>query len=383
MKTAAFIGHSFHQKTKSTLFFIELIRRNGLSVECFWDESWNGGSSISWTTVEHFDVVVMFQVMCPLGGDYFRRLHPNVIFIPMLDQFGIWQGPLFNLTSFWEPLQGSKVINFSFAAHAMSTGAGLASHCVHYFQPIPEKNQNSDRSGLHGFFWLRRPTELNWSTIRKLLGETRFDSLHIHLAHDPGTSEPELPTEDEVKRHNITFSKWFADKKDYFEAVGRSNVYFAPRMEEGIGQSFLEAMAAGQCVVAPNQGTMNEYIISGINGLLFNNKDPQPLDFSRVGQLGQAARLSAELGRQRWEAGEKDLMDFILTPSAQLYAGKYQHTQLLAPRTQGQNFVSALKSRVESNSALRKLKTIVVHPTKKILKYFAVSKSLARKGDAL
>jgi hypothetical protein len=161
--------------------------------------------------------------------------------------------------------------------------------------------------------------------IRRLIEKTRFDSLHIHLATDPGTPSPELPSAEDIAWHRITTSEWFENKADLNELMERANVFFAPRLEEGIGQSFLEAMSRGQCVVAPNQGTMNEYIIHGVNGLLYDNHDPQPLDFSHAYQFGVEAQDGASAGRILWEKGETDLVRFILTPSEVLYAGKYQH----------------------------------------------------------
>jgi hypothetical protein len=266
----------------------------------------------------------MFQSYCPPEGQYFRQLHPNVVYIPMLDQFGIWQGPVSNLSAFWEPFQGSKVLNFSNAVHCMTTGFGILSHFTRYYQPI-KAVPRFPQQGLHGFFWLRRELQLPWRVIRQLVEKTRFDSLHIHLATDPGTPPPELPSAEDIAWHRITTSVWFEDKAELNGLMERANVFFAPRLEEGIGQSFLEAMCRGQCVVAPNQGTMNEYIVPGINGLLYDNQNPQPLDFSHAQKLGAEARNGALAGRVLWEKGEADLVRFILTPSEALYVGKYRH----------------------------------------------------------
>lgn len=324
MAKIAYVDHSFHRKTLSTDFLPEILRRHGHTVDYFWDESWNGGTGIQWEAVQDYDVVVMFQAFCPIRGRYYRQLHPNVIFIPMLDQFGVWQGPLFNLTSFWEPFQGSKVLNFSSALHAMTTGFGIKSHRVRYFQPLSDVDA-SEKDGLHGFFWLRREDQIPWKTIRELIGDARFDTLHLHLAGDPGSPECALPDQADIARHNITTSVWFERKADLTAVLERANVVFAARMEEGIGQSFLEALARGQCVVAPDQGTMNEYIIHGVNGLLYDRHKPGALDFSEVRMLGKQGRESARIGRQLWERSEADLVDFIITPSEELYRRKYVH----------------------------------------------------------
>ena len=47
-------------------------------------------------------------------------------------------------------------------------------------------------------------------------------------------------------------------------------LYIAPRIYEGIGMSFLKAMALGRCVIAVDNPTMNEYIQHGNTGLLFD-----------------------------------------------------------------------------------------------------------------
>lgn len=325
MATIAYVDHSFHQTTKSTDFLPQILRRHGHAVDYFWDEAWRGGAPIEWEGVASYDVVIMFQSFCPRpAGLSFRRAHPNVIYIPMLDQFGQWQGPLFNLTGFWEPFQGSKVLNFSNALHSMTLGFGIASHFARYYQPIADY-PCPPQDGLHGFFWVRRERELPWQVVRRLIANSRFNSFHIHLATDPGTPRAQMPSAQDVERHNITTSTWFEDKADLNAHIGRANVFFAPRLEEGIGQSFLEAMARGQCVVAPNHGTMNEYIIPGVNGLLYDTENPVPLDFSDIGELGRQAKKSALIGRKRWEEAERDLVQFVLTPSESLYANRYQH----------------------------------------------------------
>ena len=89
-------------------------------------------------------------------------------------------------------------------------------------------------------------------------------------------------------------------------------------MLEGIGMSFLEAMALGQCVVAPDAPTMNEYISNGTNGLLYPLERPGALDLSRHREIGARARDSIERGFARWQASQEALLDFIATPKERL-----------------------------------------------------------------
>lgn len=352
MANVAYIDHSFHKKTLSTSFIPDLLRRHGHVVDFFWDDSWSGGGAVSWSDVEKYDVVIMFQAYSPILQSYYRELHPNVIFIPMLDQFGIWQGPLFNLTTFWQPFQGSKIISFSGAVHAMAVGAGVASYHCRYYQDVANVDHLAP-NGLHGFFWLRREDQIPWKTIKVLISETKFDSLHIHLASDPGSPSPELPTDEDLKRFNITTSTWFQEKSDFTKVLERANVFFCPRMEEGIGQSFLEALSRGQCVVAPNNGTMNEYILSGVNGLLFDSKNPRPLCFDDVKILGAAAKKSVVNGRLEWKNQEELLVKYILTASEFLYLGKYTHP--MSKRTLFGRVKRLLRFLIMHNSIFKKL----------------------------
>jgi hypothetical protein len=332
MALIAYVDHSYHKKTISTKFIPDILIRRGHTVDFFWDESWQKGKTIPWESVAHYDAIVMFQSCIPTYGAYFAQLHPNVTYIPMLDQFGGWCGPLFNLTEFWEPFQGCKILNFSSAIHSMVTGFGIKSLFVRYYQQPLEKS-TCPHEGLRGFFWLRREEQIPWSTIRTLIGGTQFDSFHLHLATDPGTPTGTLPSEADLQTFNITVSTWFDDKAAFDHILDRTNVFFTPRAEEGIGQAMLEAFSRGQCVVAPNQGTMNEYILSGVNGLLYDLGNPVSLDFSKALEIGATGWKAAQIGFQEWQRQESEIVNFLLTPSAEMYLGKYNHFQNKAHNT--------------------------------------------------
>jgi len=366
MSKIAYIDHSFHKNTVSTEFIPEILRRHGHIVDYFWDESWQGGPFVKWSNVENYDIVIMFQSICPITTDYYRKLHPNVIFIPMLDQFGMWQGPMFNLNDFFRPFHGSKVLNFSNHLHGLVTGLGINSKVVKYY-PAVDKQTSIPKEGLHGFFWVRRNHEISWPTIKTLISESSFDSFHVHLAHDPGTSKPTMPTEIDKKQYHISTSTWFDNKKEFITTLERANVYFSPRMEEGIGQAFLEALSRGQCVVAPNNGTMNEYIIHGQNGMLYNPHNPLPLNFDHSLKIGKLGMESAITGRSTWESNESDLVKYILTPSNFFYKNKYQHN--FSNDIEKTSLRTKLERASQHNILSRKTKNIMRPAYKALKKY--------------
>ena len=326
MARIAYVDHSFHAKTKSNQFLSDLLRGRGHTVDFFWDEGWRSGEATPFSRVADYDVIIMFQCRCAGAESYFCKRHPNVVYIPMLDELGVNHGPRRHLGWFWEQFQGCKILSFSSAVHAIATGFGLRSFFIRYYPPPSPAGRMSPAALPRPFFWIRRESQVSWPMVRELLRGTRCDYVHLHIAPDPDTPAPTLPTRSDEKEYNIVTSTWFAQQQDFLEILGRANIFFAPRYTEGIGQSFLEAMAMGQCVVAPDNGAMNEYIIHGVNGLLYDPVHPAPLDFSRFMELGEAARKSVVIGHERWLAAADRLEEFILTPSIKAYQGFYQHT---------------------------------------------------------
>ena len=329
MARIAYVDHSFHAQTASNTFLVNLLKKAGHAVDYFWDESWRGGAATELKAVLEYDVIIMFQVRCSCDVEFYRLKHPNVIHIPMLDSFGLFNGPVANYLDYWNAFHGCKVLSFSSAIHNIVTALGIYSFPVRYY-PEPSPNKATFSDGLHGFFWMRHEDMVSWPTIQKLLGKSHpFSSFHLHVAPDPGSPQPTLPTAEEEKIYNITTSTWFENKNDFLKVLDRANVFFVPRFGEGIGQSFLEAMARGQCVVASNNGTMNEYILHGLNGLLYPGTSPECLDFSLAPKYGEGAWQSVNAGHSAWLHQEEQVLDFILTPASKLYEGKYQHPILL------------------------------------------------------
>ena len=173
--------------------------------------------------------------------------------------------------------------------------------------------QVDDKSGLRGFFW-PRVEHLGWSTIKRLIGDTGFESFHLHWAKELNPDLTDLPDKEDTERFSIQTSSWFKSHTDYVETVRKANVFFASRRTEGIGMSYIEALSWGLCVVSPNAPTMSEYIVHGVNGLLYDPENPTPLDLSDYRALGKAARESCVLGRSEWERAFNDIRSFLEAP---------------------------------------------------------------------
>ena len=103
-----------------------------------------------------------------------------------------------------------------------------------------------------------------------------------------------------------------SEKKEYNDLVSKSNIYISPRKYEGIGMSFLEALTRGQCVIAPNYMTMNQYIKDGVNGYLYELTDEKELDLRKFESIGREARERCIKGYEIWEKQKNDLIKYIL-----------------------------------------------------------------------
>lgn len=298
-----FVDHAYHQRTRSSEFFKSEVLA-GHEIEEWWDDRWHSGKSPDAREIAErdYDCVVVWQAeeialtLTSLGAR-------NIVFVPM------WDGAHALPDSYWTRLVGVRIVSFCHALHERVQALGLPSLYAQYF-PDPGELQVTEFSTLRGLFWQRRP-EISWQQIALLTKGTKFAGIHLHLAQDPDSAPVDLPTCDEMKERNITTSSWFESRRDFEALLEAANVFFAPREREGIGFSFLEAMAAGMCVVAPNSPTMSEYLTDGISGRLWTVARPQPLDLSKAEEMGARARQAVVLGSERWKATLPDLREFV------------------------------------------------------------------------
>jgi hypothetical protein len=308
MERLAYIDHSLHQKTHSTFFIIDALKEF-FDVEVFWDESWSGAPMINirslkesgykhlaFCQMNHYDVNEIYAI----GFE-------SLITIPMYDSVYM------ATDEHWLKYKGYKVWSFSSALHERITSLGLESYYTQFIPDPEEFTPIEFRDSLRGFFW-QRNDQITWKTIRKLAGNSNFELMRIHNAIDHVERWSfDTPTGDDVERFNISISTWFPRREDFQDYLNGCNIYFAPRFYEGIGKSFLEAMAKGMCVVAPNNGTMNEYIIDGETGLLWNPDNPEELDFCHAKQIARNAREFIEQERGKWLVKKADLGNFIFS----------------------------------------------------------------------
>lgn len=297
-KKIVYIGHSYHIKTKSTVFLIEYLKQF-FEVEEILDESWLGKSFPDLSFIDESYLGVIFFQLLP-SKDIIRNIkNDNIIYFPMCDQSGRLD------FGYWNNYRDLKIINFSKALHEKLAKWGFESMLVQYF-PKPDDFIPGDKKEV--FFW-QRLTKLNINTVAKLFGKNDV-KIHIHKAVDPYQKFIQ-PSKDDEKKYQITYSDWFETRAEMLDVIKQKGIYIAPREYEGIGMSFLEAMAMGKVVIAADNPTMNEYIEHGKNGFLFNLKNPKELNLSNIEQIHKNTYEFMRQGYDKWEKEKIKIIDFI------------------------------------------------------------------------
>ena len=302
MKTA-FLDMSNHLTiTKSGHFFIDLLREFFGDVAVIPHERvWVDVPKTSW------DLIVVWQKrytpreLRALGAD-------RVVLVPMYDDIPLDE-------EYWNDYREFRIFCFSSTLERLLVSYGLNAWGVRYYPQPP--SVDLDWSSLRAFFW-PRTRAIDWQLVKTLMDGTEFSRVNLHWTPKLNENSPQPLSAEERSSGRIKVSTWFGSMEEYHALLSESNVFFAPRRTEGIGMAFIEAMAMGLCVAAPDQPTMNEYIEDGVTGLLYDPDRPARLDFSRARALGAAARASCAAGRKRWLESLPRIRAFLEAPMPDL-----------------------------------------------------------------
>ena len=299
-KQLVYVGHEYHKKTKSVDFLIDIFRQNYEVEYMTYDMETNQINGDKEAFEKEYDVLVLFQM--PVSVNFLREKlnFQHGVYFPMYD--GTGEAP----NQFWLDYIDFNIINFSSTLHNRLLNMGFSSHYIQYFPKPSLSFEEGNKDSV--FFWQRRGS-ININTVCNLFANSDIAKIHVHKALDPGEEYIE-PSQNLKNKYQFTFSTWYADKKEMLEDVKKAAYYIAPREYEGIGMSFLEAMAMGKCVVAPNHPTMNEYIVNGVNGYLYKDSSSR-LDFHNLREIQKNVYLYMKKGFANWEREKNKILEWL------------------------------------------------------------------------
>lgn len=295
------IDHSYHKKTGSSSFFFKILEQRYKS-EIIYDESWKKGNNLELNLEfidDKYEAVIFFQ---SISTNMLKQVKcKNIIYVPMYD--GIKDLGL----DYWYEYKDIKILSFSKTLYNYLKPYGFNVMHVQYFPTVANELEIVEQKKV--FFWARI-NEINWDIVKKILDKTNIESVHIHKAIDP-EHKFIMPSKEDEKTFNIKYSEWFKTKEDYLQCLKNNSIYIAPRLYEGIGFSFLEAMAMGKVVIGADNPMMNEYIHNGKNGFLFSINDINPVNIEEIKKMQLNAYTTIVEGRKRWEVSIPSMLDFI------------------------------------------------------------------------
>lgn len=297
MKSILFIGHEFHKKTKSTQFLIELLATTYYVETIFIDP--DADNSFDNISQKEYDVLIIFQIMLDIAKIQKVASFKHYSFFPMYDHTKTLNSPL------WNEYKNFNIINFSKTFHNTCKEAGLSSYYIQYFPKPIEVSDIGDENSI--FFW-QRSEKITTKILEKIVSPEKINKLYLHKNPDPKNKF----IEPSKKWHQkVIYSSWFNTKQEMQEYLQKAALYIAPRKYEGIGMSFLEAMAAGRCVIAPDYPTMNEYIINGETGYLYNLKSPKKISLTDIRKIQKNTIEYIKDGYKHWEQEKYKILDYI------------------------------------------------------------------------
>lgn len=305
---ALFVGHGFHRRTNSSRFFIDYLEKI-FDLQLYWLTPHEAHANYPRKFIGNFAFAFFWQLMPDKRiRDHFTA--GRIVCIPMYDATGVYGTGAF-IPKRWHPLKDYPFISFCRAFHQDLKNIGIRSFYLQYApSTLPVLAAGRENRSKPRVLFLYRRSEISWTMVRQLFVPGDVESIHIHVSTDP-RHQFEPPSEADMKAYRITMTTWF-DKRDEYDALlNNHDIFVAPRLYEGIGMAFLDAMVRGLCVITPDRPTMNEYIEHGVSGLLFDPAAPKRLEVSNWKAIGVAGRRKLERLSREFDTDLKVLRLFL------------------------------------------------------------------------
>jgi glycosyltransferase involved in cell wall biosynthesis len=299
MKKMLYIGHNYHLKTKSTQFLYEIFEKKYEITYVTFNPYTNAYEGVEEARKTRYDALVILQVTPEMSFLTENFVFKQGVFIPMYDYIAT-QG-----YDRWTEYRTFKIICFSSTLHRELLERGYRSYYIQYF---PKPFQSVDYGSPKSVFFWQRLEMININTVMDLMKDINIDHIHIHKSLDPNQKFIEPSRQQKIE---ISYSEWLENASDMQTIMQRSAFYIAPRLYEGIGMSFLEAMAMGRCVIAPNMPTMNEYIENGVNGILYDLEQIHPIKIKDIREIQKNAEKYIVNGYNNWEEKKDNILKWI------------------------------------------------------------------------
>ena len=305
------IDHECHRKTKSADFFCRLLESEHSIDVFYYGRHYDCNlpkAKVDWADVVVFWEFIPFRFRLGITGK-------PCVFVPMYDNewasVGLWRRLA---------LLGMNVISFSERVTDHAKNCGIKDILSVKYAPsiddVPLMPGNPRVVAL----WERGA--VSFEAVKKLFKPVQVDKVLLMRRVEENIQYAPISQED-VQSYKVEIHEsGFLQDAEYRKILEEPGVYIAPRLKEGIGMSFLEQMAMGKCVIAHRDSTMDEYITDGENGLLFDMRNPRPVELENIEKARLDARRSIIAFNEKWKRDKEEILQFF----SRLDGSKILHT---------------------------------------------------------
>jgi hypothetical protein len=195
--------------------------------------------------------------------DALHELRAPMTWIPMWDSLFTYE------QDWWNRLPKSlKIVAYSKSIAEYARRANLNVFEIQHFEnpdKYPPRNWNTPRTLM---YW-NRVGLVNKDALFKLCHFLNIERLLFRQKMDPDyPSFLKYQLQDSVRSMAVEYIPDNLPHDEYLNTLQQAHIVVAPRPIEGVGLTFIEALASGCVVLAANESTMNEYIEHGQTGFL-------------------------------------------------------------------------------------------------------------------
>jgi len=314
-------------------------------------QAWNGESVPDETDACNGTPLIFCQF--PPPPRLLENPQARLVWVPMWDTLRAYP------QEWWNTFPKSmRVVAFSEVIAERAIAAGLPTLQLRYFVNPKAVDPATWNQGRVAWYW-NRTGMVGPEFLEALCQSLEIRKLFFMSKMDPVISwktSYSLPKPYTLgSRIGNTLVEEFPDLLpvgDYLKKIDQTNIYIAPRVSEGVGMAFLEALARGCAVFAFDAPTMNEYIHHRIDGYLMPRQYVQGRTLSerllhkikrlllkspsverprphsdremteyqnwseisklKVETLGQTARQSHQIGYAEWQKQIPEYARFVL-----------------------------------------------------------------------
>lgn len=226
-------------------------------------EAWDGKSEIEEIQGTRSGITPLIFCQLPPPVRLLQNRHARLVWLPMWDHARGYS------QEWWDALPKSlRVVAFSDVVAQKARAGGLPTLCLRYFRNPGTFEPARWDNGRILMYW-NRTGMIGPRFLKELCTVLRIDKLLFGSQIDPRIADQaayRLPAR--LERTIVEELPELMPRAEYLRMLEQANIFIAPRLYEGVGMTFLEALAQGCAVFGFDAPTMNEYITHGEDGYL-------------------------------------------------------------------------------------------------------------------